>query len=634
MVKRSECSRSVRNRSVQLFLSPLAVGVPANRAALLGGTALVALALALPGTARAATNNGDAFGNVIEVSPTATTNTTSTNGSPTNATVDRAYLYTTNVPVGAIVNYAITGAGIALQSTSSTQPVVLINSAGMTNSTGATAGGTAAINLTSSLANPAATVTYSGSGIITNSSGTGAGLATSSGLAATSITTGLGGVVDASAGGARGIDATATLGAITITTGDNVTGKTDGIAAANSGIGTVSITANTGTITGLGGVGIRASSTGGGDVLVQAAGSTSISGSGTNFAVTESATGAGKINGQFGSGTLTGGVFANNTGFGTTNLVFNGTTVNASQQAVSSTTANSLNRVDLNGGSYSSTGAVNVIDVSSTAGGGAQVNFLSGASIAANAGNLNDINATNTGGNGDVVVTTAAGSTINGVAGGTGIFAAQGATGTGAVIVTLGGKIDPPDVGIDAQINNAANGNNVTVHVDNSIDANVTGVNATSVSTIGGGIVVDGAGKIGAGTAPSTFGIDAVQSGAGGGGITITGSGAIAVAATGAGISAQITNAGNASNINVTRTGDHGRPRRGCRDGGHRLCRCGCQCRHHRSDRQRGARGRRRRRGDGRQHRRAGAGHRRYGDRGGQQRSRRDPGQDRRGEAK
>ena len=185
----------------------------------LGGTALVAVALLAPISAKAANLVDDGFGNVTIQSATATTNTFVINGTGGTGS-DREHEYSNGDNIQSTIgNFAITGAGLTLVNTSAGATVSLTNSSSISNSVVGTlpAASGASTTATVSLLSSNGVVTYSGSGSITNSSGTGAALATSSGTAETDIDTGTG-TISAAAGSTQAIVASSTSGNINITT--------------------------------------------------------------------------------------------------------------------------------------------------------------------------------------------------------------------------------------------------------------------------------------------------------------------------------------------------------------------------------------------------------------------------------
>ena len=161
-----------------------------------------------------------------------------------------------------------------------------------------------------------------------------------------------------------------------------------------------------------------------------------------------------------------------------------------------------------------------------------------------------------------VVVTTDLGSSIS-MSPGTpsqptiGILAQdQGVGGSGGiqgVTVTVGGTIAGANIGVEAAITNGGattNPNNVTVQVNNSIDAITTGVIATTAGTGNVYVGSSSAGVIGLNTQPNQFGVNASITNAGSfGNVTVNLAGAVTAAT---GISAVNVGSGN---VSVTASG-------------------------------------------------------------------------------
>ena len=199
------------------------------------------------------------------------------------------------------------------------------------------------------------------------------------------------------------------------------------------------------------------------------------------------------------SGTVTGGISSHATVNGNSLVTINGGTfLSAINSAITAHTLNGLNQVVINGGALTGAAGAPVVnafvDPFGTGGvevlmhGGKVDGTLTGSSIGINA--VNTLTSTQ-----GVVVTTDLGSSIS-MSPGTpspptiGILAQdQGVGGSGriqGVTVTVGGTIAGGNIGVEAAITNGGattNPNNVTVQVNNSIDAITTGVIATTAGT-------------------------------------------------------------------------------------------------------------------------------------------------------
>ena len=218
----------------------------------------------------------------------------------------------------------------------------------------------------------------------------------------------------------------------------------------------VYLSGGTVTATGTSSDAIYGSNTTGGDFNVTLTGNTNI------------VNGSGGVNGTFGIGVADGAAGASNPfGPGNVNIVTNADIGNTG-----------LGPVFADGIAIGITaGITGNINVEQTAGG--IINYQNYGINAQTAGTVA------TGGNGNINITIDANSTLAETGStGTGINAvANGAT--GAVTVTVNGKIDPPDVGVNATITNAANSSavNVPVGASGSITANDIGIIASTVGT-------------------------------------------------------------------------------------------------------------------------------------------------------
>jgi hypothetical protein len=468
--------------------------------------------------------------NTVDCATTTTTNTTATD-TANAASVDRHQLFTAGGAVSSVTatvgaGATVNGFGLAITNTQAGAlgNVTVLNSGTVTLTAGVpSAGGTAAFNITTT---NGGAINYSGAGNVNDGGQGTTALQMSSTGTAGGITATVGGTISVTGATGDGINATITNAAnaanIGLTTNGSVTGVTTGVLATTVGGGTVTVAASN-NVTATAGNGIQTSAVGGLNTVSVTAGTIQATGNGINA----TSTGAGGVTvnmagGQVGTSAATrvggAGIVATSTG-AAGNIGVTGTTIFSTGNGITASIANaSSGNIVVQGN-----GAINT-----------------------SAGNGINATITNAASTGSIQVTTGAAGTLVGTAGHTGINALQ--SGLGAVTVTVGAAIDPFDVGASSVINNAANANNATLHVNAPIDANLIGARASTTGT--GNVVVDGTGTIGATTAPSQFGITAVHSGPTGsvsvasGNVTAAGAGSV-------GINAQITAAGNNSAVTV-----------------------------------------------------------------------------------
>ena len=427
----------------------------------------------------------------------------------------------------------------------------------------------------------------------------------------------------------------------------NATANGDGIFANGSGLlntvgGDVTVTAQ-GAV--MGNEGIVASSNFAGKVTVTTSSNvTSADGSNGPFtpqfainALTENGTAGVHVI----SGTVTGGIAAQASVGGNVQVQVDGGAIQSNaNSAIFAHTLNGNDQVTINGGTLSGAGGLAVAQAFTDFTGTGNVNVtmrggtIDGTVNTSSFGILATTGVAPVGTNpdttntGNVTVETDAGSQIK-MKGGTGITAAVFGN-TGSTTVTLGGTIPGARTGTDAFIDNPNNASNVTATINNKVDATNIGVSAR-IQNGTGSVIVDGsgAGNIGQTTAPSQFGILAINNGTGGGGVSATGFGA--VTSTGTAISANITNfaggnvlvqgdgaisGGSGSVFNPNATGADQDPTRGrdgefdqrrgrrCADQWNRLRQSAGRRRRHRHQRYRHSGERANQRRDGRHHRR------------------------------
>ena len=466
----------------------------ARRLALKASVVGAVLMLAAPASAQFTVSGGVVFnnGSTITDSTTNSNPNAGSNSSSIQSFSSAGGIVGVNTNTGSIlgngfnldasVGYTVTGSSVTMINNGNIQPSNNVNPAlGLT-----TDGGTITYTGTGSVIN----VPANGNGIVANASGVFAGVG----------------------------------GAVSITAGGNVSG-TEGIVASSNFAGTVTVQTS-GNVTAL------ESST---YLLPQ-------------YAI-DVTTENGNAHVIVDSGTVTGGISSNATGNGNSIVTINGGTVTSVvNSAMVSQTLNGFSQVVINGGTLSGANGLAVVNAFTnfTGTGGVSVLMHGGEIDGVTNGSSVGINAVNaTTSTTGVTVATDAGSKILMAAGTpsnptTGIFAQSNGTAGGAN-VTVGGSISGADVGVNASITNTSNSNNAVVTVNGSIDANTTGVIATSNGT--GNVQVNGAGSIGSTIHPSLLGVDAsITNAASAGNVSVSVTGPIT-----AGNGVQAFNAGSGS---------------------------------------------------------------------------------------